>query len=165
MAAAVALVGMVVAVVGLLLFLLADFGVLVVAVICFGIGVPAAWAALTSRRFGWLLWIAAAVFLLLAVLLVVWAGDWMIWLAAIIVTLAGGIALRWEVAPALARRWRVVPPARRPVLLTIAGPPPPWFCRPEVLEIETLERQNARQPRGDVRCRRRPSFDGDEVSL
>jgi len=117
-AAAVALVGFVVAILGLGLFVLADFGVLVLAVVCFGIGVPAAWAALTRRRFGWMLWVVAAVFLLAALLLVIWAGDWLLWLLAVVVTtLAGGIALRREVAWAVVRRWKPVPPAQHPLLL------------------------------------------------
>ena len=117
-AAAIALLGLVVAPVALLAFVVADFLVLVVAAICFAIGVPVAWAAITHRRFTWLLWTIAVVLLLLAVGLVVWAGNWLLWvLSLVVVAVAGTAAFRWELAPAVAERWAPAAPAERPALL------------------------------------------------
>jgi hypothetical protein len=71
LAAGIALIGFVASTLALGFFVISDFVVLLLALVCFVIGVPAAWAALTRRGLTRLLWVVAAVFLLLSVVLVV----------------------------------------------------------------------------------------------
>ena len=117
-AAGIALIGFVASLLALGYFVVSDFVVLLLALVCFVIGVPAAWVALTRRGLPRLLWVVAAVFLLLAVLLALASGNYLLWvLALVITTLAGAVAFRKEIAGAVANRWRPVPPARHAVLL------------------------------------------------
>jgi diacylglycerol kinase family enzyme len=92
------------------------------ALVCFGVGVAAAWTAATRQRFrvprG-----VAAVALAIAGFVLLLVGDhgaayfMTILILTVLAAGAGALALRWEVRETIARRWHPVPAARHGVLL------------------------------------------------
>jgi diacylglycerol kinase family enzyme len=92
------------------------------AMACLIVGVPVAWAAATSPRARGAYWAVAAALGIAALVLLLVTGRSVLWLVAVLVEIAlagwfGGLAMRWEIAAAVDRRWQAAPPAERGVLV------------------------------------------------
>jgi diacylglycerol kinase family enzyme len=120
-AAAVALLGVAGLVVTVIVALIHDAPYLLGAAACLLVGVPVAWAAATSRRARGVCWTIAIALGVGALVLLFVAGHSVVWLVVLLTEIVltgwlGGRAMEWEVAAAVARRWRPVPRAQRGVL-------------------------------------------------
>src|SRR6516225_6606913 len=121
-AAAVALITFAVAVVAILVYVGRNPGAIVAAAVAVALAVPVMWSAATRHRFRLLLAAVGLALVVAAIVLVIVGGGGILPLLALVVlgaisAGAGALALRWEVAAAIGRRWSPAPAARRPVLL------------------------------------------------
>jgi diacylglycerol kinase family enzyme len=121
-AAAVALAGFVALLVELLLTVVRDPLVVIVPLVSVAVGIPVAWLAATRQRFRLPLAIAAVVLVVggFGSLLAAdrGAGYFVaVALTIVVASIAGGLALRWEMRAAVAQRWARAAPAHRGVLL------------------------------------------------
>lgn len=95
---------------------------LLAAVLAAGIGISAAWVALTNRRWRWLA-LVLAVTMMAGSIAAFWRARPPFSVLAtavggmVLAGALGAVALRYEVGDALRRRWHDVPAASRPVLL------------------------------------------------
>jgi diacylglycerol kinase family enzyme len=120
-AAALALLGVAGLAVTVIAALIHDAPYLLGAAACLLVGVPVAWAAATSRRARGVCCTIAITLGVAALVLLFVAVHSVVWLVVLLIQIAltgwfGGRAMKWEIAAAVARRWRPVPPAQRGVL-------------------------------------------------
>lgn len=106
----------------LAVFTLRDLPYVLAAVLAGALAISVSWIAATNRRHRW--WAIPANFLLVAgavaSLVAAGRGALAVLLVVFGIALASGlgtVAFRWEVHHAIAQRWRVVPPAKRGVVL------------------------------------------------